>query len=93
MNKIIFIFGDGNLPRLILKKIKNTNLEFKILSISEKNLFKSLNSKSVKLGKIVTELKDLKIIGYSKILMAGSINRPRLSDIKPDFNSLKLKHI
>ena len=22
--------------------------------------------------------------------MAGSINRPRLSDIKPDFNSLKL---
>ena len=36
MNKIIFIFGDGNLPRLILKKIKNSNLEFKILSISEK---------------------------------------------------------
>ena len=60
MNKIIFIFGNGNLPRLILKKIKNSNLEFKILSISEKNLLKSLNSKSVKLGKIITELKCLK---------------------------------
>ena len=90
MNKIIFIFGNGNLPRLILKKIKKSNLEFKILSIGEKNLFKSVNSKSVKLGKIVTELKYLKKKGYSKILMAGSINRPKLSDIKPDFNSLKL---
>ena len=90
MNKIIFIFGNGNLPKLILKKIKNANLEFKILSISEKNLFKSHDSKSVKLGKIITELNDLKKKGYSKILMAGSINRPRLSDIKPDFNSLKL---
>ena len=90
MNKIIFIFGNGNLPRLIIKKIKNSNLEFKILSISEKNLFKSHNSKSVKLGKIITELNGLKKKGYSKILMAGSINRPRLSDIKPDFNSLKL---
>ena len=90
MNKIIFIFGNGNLPRLILKKIKNSNLEFKILSISEKKIFKSVNSKSVKLGKIITELNDLKKKGYSKILMAGSINRPRLSDIKPDLNSLKL---
>ena len=90
MNKIIFIFGNGNLPRLVIKKIKNSNLEFKILSISEKNLFKSHNSKSVKLGKIITELNGLKKKGYSKILMAGSINRPRLSDIKPDFNSLKL---
>jgi hypothetical protein len=90
MNKIIFIFGNGNLPRLILKKINKSNLEFKILSISEKNLLKSHNTKSVKLGKIVTELKSLKKKGYSKILMAGSINRPRLSDIKPDFNSLML---
>jgi hypothetical protein len=90
MNKIIFIFGNGNLPRLILKKIKNANLDFKILSISEKNSFKSFDSKSVKLGRIITELNGLKKKGYSKILMAGSINRPRLSDINPDFNSLKL---
>ena len=60
MNKVIFIFGDGNLPKLILKKIKKTNFEFKILSIGEKNFYKSLNSKSVKLGKIVTELKKFK---------------------------------
>ena len=37
MNKVIFIFGDGNLPKLILKKIKNSNFEFKILLIGEKN--------------------------------------------------------
>ena len=90
MNKVIFIFGDGNLPKLILKKIKNSNFEFKILLIGEKNIYKPLNSKFVKLGKIITELKNLKKKGFSTILMAGSIKRPRLSDIKPDFNSLKL---
>ena len=90
MNKIIFIFGDGNLPKLILKKIKNSNFEFKILVIGKKNFYKSLNSKFVKLGKVITELKILKKEGFSNILMAGSIKRPRLSDINPDFNSLKL---
>ena len=90
MNKVIFIFGDGNLPKLILKKIKKTNFEFKILFIGEKRVYKSLNTEFVKLGKIITELKKLQKKGFSHILMAGSINRPRLSDIKPDFNSLKL---
>jgi len=90
MNKVIFIFGNGNLPKLILKKIKNSNFEFKILVIGEKNLYKTLNSKFVNLGKIITELKNLKKKGFSNILMAGSINRPRLSDINPDLNSLKL---
>ena len=60
MNKVIFIFGNGNLPKLILKKIKNSNFEFKILVIGEKNLYKTLNSKFVNLGKIITELKNLK---------------------------------
>ena len=90
MNKVIFIFGDGNLPKLILKKIENSNIEFKILVIGKNKFSKSSNSKNVKLGKIITELKNLKKKGFSKILMAGSINRPRVSDIKPDLNSLKL---
>ena len=90
MNKIIFIFGDGNLPKLILKKIKNSNFEFKILFIGENKLHKSSKSKTVKLGKIITELKNLKKLGFSKILMAGSVSRPRISDINPDLNSLIL---
>ena len=90
MNKIIFIFGHGNLPKLILKKIACFNFEFKILFIGENKLHKSLTSKTVRLGKIVTELKKLKKLGFSQILMAGSINRPRIYDINPDLNSLKL---
>ena len=62
MNKIIFIFGHGNLPKLILKKIACFNFEFKILFIGENKLHKSSKSKTVKLGKIVTELKKLKKI-------------------------------
>ena len=90
MNKVIFIFGNGNLPKLILKKIKNSNVEFKILVIGKNNFYGSLNPKFVNLGKIITELKNLKKKGFSNILMAGSIDRPRLSEINPDLNSLKL---
>ena len=90
MKKVIFIFGDGNLPKLILNKMKNSNYEFKILAIGENSFNKLSNSKSVKLGKIITELKALKKEGFSKILMAGSISRPRGTEIKPDFNSIKL---
>ena len=90
MNKVIFIFGNGNLPKLILKKIKTLNVEFKILVIGKNNFCESLNPKFVNLGKIMTELKNLKKKGFSNILMAGSIDRPRLSEINPDLNSLKL---
>ena len=64
------------------------NLRF-WLSVKKK-IYKSLNPKFVKLGKVITELKILKKEGFYNILMAGSINRPRLSDINPDFNSIKL---
>ena len=90
MNKVIFIFGDGDLPKLILKKIEKSNFEFKILAIGKNRFDRSSNFKSIKLGEIITELKALKKKGFSKILMAGSINRPRVTDIKPDLNSLKL---
>ena len=35
-------------------------------------------------------MKKLKLNGFSRILMAGSMRRPNISEIKPDFNSIKL---
>ena len=47
-------------------------------------------SKKVTFGNVLTELKKLKKIGFNKILMAGSMQRPNLKELKPDLNSIKL---
>ena len=91
MNKTIFLFGNGKLPILILKKIKAENYDTFIIEIGDSQLpKKSVNLSNINLGKILTILKKLKKNGFNQILMAGSIKRPRLNEIKLDLNSLKL---
>ncbi len=91
MEKIIILAGNGLLPNLIIKKCKLRNICFNMLYFTEKKTMKkSLTSKKVTFGNVLTELKKLKKNGFNKILMAGSMQRPNLKDLKPDVNSLKL---
>ena len=62
-----------------------------MLYFTETKIMKeSLTSKKVTFGNVLTELKKIKKNGFNKILMAGSMQRPNLKDLKPDVNSLKL---
>ena len=91
MQKIIILAGNGLLPKLIINKCKLKNICFYVLYFSKKNIMKDSSvSKKVTFGNVLTELKKLKKSGFNKILMAGSMQRPSLKDLKPDFNSIKL---
>ena len=90
MEKTVFIFGEGELPRLILKKLKNPHQSFIIIFNKKLTFNKKFKSKRINFGKVISELKKLKLNGFSRILMAGSMRRPNISEIKPDFNSIKL---
>ncbi len=90
MEKTVFIFGEGELPKLILKKLKNPLQSYIIVFNKKLNFNKKFQSKSINLGKVISELKKLKLKGFSSILMAGSMRRPNIKEIKPDFNSIKL---
>ena len=91
MNKTIFLFGGGKLPKLILNELIKKKYKFFVIEIGKTNIpQKYIDIKNINLGKILTELILLKKQGYNKILMAGSITRPKLTDIKLDFNSIKL---
>ena len=90
MDKIIVISGEGKLPKLVVNKLKKINICF-----FELRLFKEIpgsrhNIKYVKYGNIVSELIKLKKNGFNKLLMAGSLQRPKINEIKPDINSIKL---
>ena len=91
MKKIIILAGNGLLPKLIINKCKLKNIGFYVLYFSKQNIMKDSSvSKKVTFGNVLTELKKLKKSGFNKILMAGSMQRPSLRDLKPDLNSIKL---
>ena len=91
MKKIIILAGYGLLPKLIVKKCKLRKISFNILQFYDgEKILNNSHSKKVTFGNVLTNLKKLQKEGFDKILMAGSIQRPNLKDLKPDLNSIKL---
>ena len=91
MKKIIILAGYGLLPKLIVKKCKLRKISFNILQFyDDEKILNNSHSKKVTFGNVLTNLKRLQKEGFNKILMAGSIQRPNLKDLKPDLNSIKL---
>ena len=83
------IFGDTELPVLILKKIKKKKIKYIIIDLSKNKKFnKDKNSYSISIGqfgKIINKLKEHKC---KKVLFAGRINKPKFSSLKLDFKGL-----
>ncbi len=93
MKKIIILSGSGELPNLITEKLKKDKIDFFVISFLNNKPPKFIgqyNHKTINYGKVITELKKLRLNGYSQIILAGSLKRPVLSEIKPDLNSIKL---
>ena len=42
------------------------------------------NHKLINFGKIISELLELKNLGFNHVLLVGSLKRPSISDVKPD---------
>ena len=90
MDRIIVISGEGKLPKLVINKLKTKKNHYFELSLIKETSCSKNNIKYVKYGNIVSELIKLKKKGFNKILMAGSLKRPKINEIKPDINSIKL---
>jgi DUF1009 family protein len=83
------IFGETKFPIRILDKIKKKKINYIIIDLSKKNIFKkskfSYKVSIGQFGKIVKILKDNKC---DKILFAGKVNKPNFSKIKLDLKGL-----
>ncbi len=93
MRKVIILAGNGELPYNVVTELKNRKIDFFIISFKNNKVsdkIKSLNPLEINFGKIVTELKKLKIKKFDSLMMVGGLNKPKLKEIKPDINSLKL---
>lgn len=88
----VVVCGGGKLPRMIANEMEAKKKKFILLIIKNSNSDKSLDkfkNKYVNYGNIISELLILRK-NYKNIILAGSLLRPSLKDIKPDFNTLKI---
>ena len=91
--KVILLAGGGTLPKIVVNYFQNKKIPFYCLGFSNNhfnNNLKKYDFKIINFGRIITEIKKLKSKGFSYILMVGSLSRPNLLDIRPDFNAIKI---
>jgi UDP-2,3-diacylglucosamine hydrolase len=83
------IFGDTKFPIKILDKIKKKKIDYIIIDLSKKNIFKKNKfSYKVSIGQFGKIVKILKKNKCNKILFAGKVNKPNFSKIKLDLKGL-----
>ena len=93
MKKIVLLTGGGDLPMEVIKKLLKKKITFFCL-IFEKNPVSKMilkkNHKLINFGRIISELLELKNMGFNHVVFVGNLTRPSISDVKPDINSAKI---
>ena len=78
--------GGTDFPSLILKKLKKKRKKYFIIDLTKKNFFKNYkNSYFISIGKFGEILKLIHDKKCKKVLFAGKIEKPKLSNLKLDF--------
>ena len=82
-------FGDTDFPKLILKRLKKEKKKYLIIDLSKKYIFKK-DSRSfrISIGQFGAILKLLKEKKCKKVIFAGKINKPDLSNLKLDMTGI-----
>ena len=82
------IFGDTELPKYILKKIKKKQ-KYLIIDLTKKKTFKKdKNSHPVSAGQFGKIISLLKSKNCKKVLFAGKVAKPNFKSIKLDFKGI-----
>ena len=82
-------FGDTDFPKLILKSIKKKKKNYFIIDLSKNNIFKKdSNSYRISIGQFGKILKLIRQKKCKKVIFAGKINKPKLSQLKLDMTGI-----
>ena len=82
-------FGDTELPKKILLKLKQKNKKYIIIDLSKKKYFKkNPYSQTFGIGQFSKIFKFLSDNKCKKVLFAGKINKPKFSSLKLDFKGI-----
>ena len=83
------IFGETDLPKIILKKIKTKKIKYLIVDLSAKRNFKKdKNSFKASIGQFGKIINILKNNNCKKVLFAGKVKRPNFSKLRLDLKGI-----
>src|SRR6056300_1709627 len=83
------IFGDNDFPKEILKTIKKKRINYLIIDLSIKKIFKKdKRSYSVSIGQFSKIINILKKNNCKKVLFAGKVNKPKFYKLKLYFKGI-----
>ena len=81
--------GGTDFSQLILNKIKKKKQKYFIIDLTKKNLFKKdKNSHFISIGKFGQILKLINEKKCNKVLFAGKIDKPKITDLKLDLKGI-----
>ena len=86
-------FGDTELPKLILNKIKKIKKKYFIIDLTKNNKFKNdKNSHFISIGQFGKIIRLINEKKCKKILFAGTVNKPKFSSLKSFLSGWYFKH-
>ncbi len=86
---ICLFLGNRNLPKLIIKSIKRKKINFFIIDLTKRNIFKKFNNCfHIGIGKFGKILNLIKSKNCKKVIFAGNIEKPKISSLKLDLKGI-----
>jgi len=83
------IFGDTEFPKEIIKTVKKRKIKYLIIDLSKSKKFKrDRKSYSVSIGQFGKIINILKKSNCKKVLFAGKVDKPNLSQLKLDIKGI-----
>jgi DUF1009 family protein len=83
------IAGDGDLPKLLVKKLNKKKISFIYINLHPKKILKK-NFYNYNIFEISNILKALKVNNCQKVILVGKVIRPSIHDFKFDKELIKL---
>lgn len=93
MSKIALIVGSGNLPQILINKLKESSVPFFVLAIygnTEPKTIEGVDSTWVNIGEVGKAIDVLKNNDVTDISFVGHIKRPPLLSLKVDLQGMKI---
>ncbi|MBU6475283.1 MAG: UDP-2,3-diacylglucosamine diphosphatase LpxI [Alphaproteobacteria bacterium] len=93
MSRLGIIAGGGSLPQKLMDACKRAQRDFFVLALqgqAEKKTFSGVPHRFVRLGATNEAISILKAENVDAVVLAGSVRRPGLLEMKPDWRTLQV---
>jgi len=87
---IAVIAGEGNLPKIIIKKLNKKKINFCIINLSKNKIISRKNIFNLNITEISKILNLLKKNKCNEVVLAGKVSRPSINEFKLDYQTIKL---